>query len=80
MKGFEKKMISFFFGLVVLIFLFWLGITITGAVLTALIWLFIKIPIALIFMILGITCCITIVLIPVGLWFFKTGCRLIIPG
>ena len=47
--------------------LFWLGYHITGALLSATIWLFIKLPLAIIIFCLGNVCCVTILLIPVGL-------------
>ena len=46
--------------LAVLTFLFWIGFHVTGALLSAAIWLFIKLPIALILGGLGLVCCITI--------------------
>jgi len=47
--------------------LFWLGYHITGALLSAVIWLFIKLPLAIIVFCLGIVCWVTILLIPIGL-------------
>ena len=57
--------------LAILTFLFWLGFHITGALLSAAIWLFIKLPIALILGCLGLGLCITILLIPIGIKCFK---------
>ena len=57
--------------LAILTFMFWLGFHITGALLSAAIWLFIKLPIALILGCLGLGLCITILLIPLGVKCFK---------
>lgn len=64
-------MIVFLITLVVLTVLFWLGYHVTGALLSAAIWLFIKLPFALILGYLGLVCCITILLIPLGGKCFK---------
>ena len=64
-------MIEFLITLVVLTVLFWLGYHVTGALLSAAIWLFIKLPFALIVGCLGVVCCITILLIPLGRKCFK---------
>ena len=64
-------MIGFIIALALLTFLFWLGFHITGALLSAAISLFIKLPFALILGCLGLTCCITILLIPLGGKCFK---------
>ena len=64
-------MIEFLTVLVVLTALFWLGFHITGALLSATIWLFIKLPFALVLGLLGLICCATILLIPLGRKCFK---------
>lgn len=64
-------MIEFLIALVVLTVLFWLGYHVTGALLSAAIWLFIKLPFALIVGCLGVACCVTILLIPLGGKCFK---------
>lgn len=64
-------MIEFLITLVVLTVLFWLGYHVTGALLSAAIWLFIKFPFALIVGCLGVACCVTILLIPLGGKCFK---------
>lgn len=56
-------MVEIIIVLAVLTLLFWLGFHITGALLSAAIWLFIKLPFALILGCLGLVCCITILLI-----------------
>ena len=64
-------MVEIIIVLAVLTLLFWLGFQITGALLSAAIWLFIKLPVALILGCLGLVCCITILLIPLGGKCFK---------
>lgn len=64
-------MIELFLMLIILTILFWVGFHITGALLTALIWLCIKLPLALIIMCLGLVFCVTILLIPLGGKCFK---------
>ena len=64
-------MIEIIIGLAVLTFLFWLGFHITGALLSAAIWLFVKLPIAIFLGVVGVALCITILLIPLGTKCFK---------
>ena len=64
-------MIEIIIGLAVLTFLFWLGFHVTGALLSAVIWLFIKLPIAILLGCVGLALCITILLIPLGVKCFK---------
>lgn len=64
-------MVEIIIVLAVLTLLFWLGFHITGALLSAAIWLFIKLPFALILGCLGVACCVTILLIPLGRKCFK---------
>ena len=64
-------MIELLITLAVLTILFRIGYHVTGALLAAAIWLFIKLPFALILGCLGLVCCITILLIPLGIKCFK---------
>lgn len=64
-------MIEIIITLAVLCVLFWIGYHVTGALLAAAIWLFIKLPFALILGCLGVVFCITILLIPLGVKCFK---------
>ena len=66
-------MLEIIVGLAVLTFLFWLGFHITGALLSATIWLFVKLPLAIILGCLGLACCFTILLIPLGGKCFKSA-------
>lgn len=52
--------------------LFGLAFQLTGAILLALLWM-LKLPLVLAMWVLGAACCCTIILIPVGLFLFKTG-------
>lgn len=64
-------MIEIIVTLAVLFVLFWIGYHVTGALLSAAIWLFIKLPFAIIMACLGLVCCVTILLIPHGGKCFK---------
>jgi len=64
-------MIEIIITLAVLTLLFWIGFHITGALLSAAIWLFVKLPLAIIMACLGLVCCVTILLIPIGGKCFK---------
>lgn len=77
--GMEEKM-GFIIGLAFLTFALWIGFKLTGALLSAAIWLLIKIPLAMVFLVLGLVFCCTIILIPVGLCFLKLGIRFFVPG
>ena len=63
--------------LALLTFLFWLGYHVTGALLSATIWLFIKLPFAILICCLGLLCCATILLIPLGGKCFKYAWKVI---
>ena len=79
-KGKGFNMIGFLISLWVLSMLLWLGFKLTGALLSACLWLFISVPLGFGALGIGLLLCCTILLIPVGLWFLKTGFKLIIPG
>jgi hypothetical protein len=63
--------------LAVLAGFFWVGFQVTGAMLSALIWLVIKLPIATVVFCLGLACCATLLLIPVGLKLFGAAGRIL---
>ena len=44
----------------------WLCFKFTGAVFSVLFWLFVKLPCAIILVLIGVVFCVTILLIPVG--------------
>jgi len=66
-------MMLFFSILFVLCVLFWIGFKLTGALLAASLWLFIKVPLSLLCFFLGAALCCTILLIPLGIRCFKLG-------
>lgn len=66
--------------LLILTALFGVAFKLTGALLKAFFWLFICLPVGLILWVLGILCCCTLLLIPVGIILFKAGAHVIIPG
>ena len=70
--------IYYFLGILTIIL--WVGYKITGALFSACVWLFIKVPCALLLGIIGLVLSVTILLIPVGGWFLKTAGKLLIPG
>ena len=61
-----------------LLILFWIGLKITGAILKAMIWLCIRLPLAIVFWTLGIVLCCTILLMPLGKLCIKLGTKLLI--
>ena len=73
-------MISFLIGLGFLVVMLWLGFKLTGALLAACVWMFVSIPLGLGAIGIGLLMCLTIVLMPLGMWFFKVGIKLLLPG
>ena len=65
--------------LALLTFLLGLAFKLTGAVLKAVLWVFIFLPIALVLWAFAVVCCCTLILIPVGVFLFKAGMKLLIP-
>lgn len=55
------------------------GLAVTGAILSALFWVCVKLPASIIVMALGFALCCTLLLIPVGLKLFKFGIMLLLP-
>lgn len=66
--------------LVLLMVILWIGFKLTGVLLTACIWLLIKVPLGIFLGTLGLGLCLTILLIPLGWKCIKGGLRLILPG
>ena len=66
--------------LYLLVFLVGIGFKLTGALLAAVFWTLIEIPLGMVTMVLGVVLCCTIILIPIGLLCMKTGFRLMVPG
>lgn len=73
-------MITFIVCLIILTALFGIAFKLTGAFLKAILWLCVCLPIGLVLWALGIACCVTLILIPVGIMLFKAGAHIIIPG
>jgi hypothetical protein len=72
-------MITLFVLFILFMLFIGIGLKITGALLTAVIWLCIKLPIAFILILIGLVLCCTIILIPIGIGAFKAGLSLLTP-
>lgn len=70
-------MIELILILVILSMFFGGAYLITGAFLKAIIWLCVLVPITLFLWGIGLVCCCTLILIPVGLKLFSAGCRVL---
>ena len=73
-------LLMIFVMLFVLMFLVGIGFRLTGALLAAVFWTVIEIPLGLITKVIGFALCCTIILLPLGLGCMKAGVRLIVPG
>lgn len=73
-------LLMIFVMLFVLMFLMGIGFRLTGALLAAVFWTVIEIPLGLVAMVIGFALCCTIILLPLGLGCMKAGVRLIVPG
>lgn len=67
-------------GLAILSCLLFLASKIVGALLAGAFWLFIKVPVGVILMAVGLVLCVTIIGIPLGRKIFKAGAKLFVPG
>lgn len=72
-------MITFMICLLLLSLLFGLAWKLTGALLKACLWLFSLLPVGLVLWGIGIVCCCTILLIPLGIGIFKFGTQVMFP-
>ena len=70
-------MIALIFSLTLLCGLFSLAYHLTGALLAALVWLCLRLPLAMIVALIGILCCMTLLLIPVGLKLLRAAGRIL---
>lgn len=70
-------MLSVIFILALLMVALWIGLKITGALLMALLWLVVLLPVSAVVILLGLACCCTILLIPLGMWLVGTGLRIL---
>lgn len=66
--------------LFVLLFLIGIGFRLTGALLAAVFWTVVEIPLGIAVMAIGLVLCCTIILLPIGIGCMKAGVRLIVPG
>jgi len=74
-----KKMIQWFLTALFIIFLLWVSFKLTGALLTACLWLLIGLPVSVAMLVLGGLLCCTIILIPLGLVCMKAGMFFLVP-
>ncbi len=74
-----KKMIGLFLTVLVAIFMLWIGFKLTGALITACLWLLIGLPVSIVMLVLGGLLCCTIILIPLGLICMKAGMFFLVP-
>lgn len=70
-------MLSVIFILALLMVALWIGLKITGALLMALLWLVVALPVSAVVILLGLACCCTILLIPLGIWLMGAGLRIL---
>lgn len=66
--------------LFVVMFLLGIGFRLTGALIAAVFWTVIEIPLGIAAMAIGLALCCTIILLPIGIGCMKAGVRLIVPG
>lgn len=59
--------------------LFGLAFYLTGAVAAAALWLFVKLPLGIVLLAIGVGLCCTLLLIPLGVPCLKSGVKLILP-
>ena len=63
--------------MLLLVTMFGIGLSITGAIIKAVVWMTIILPVGLFLWGCGLVFCCTLILIPVGLRLFWTGFRVI---
>ena len=74
-----KKMFGLFLTVLLAIFMLWIGFKLTGALITACLWLLIGLPVSIVMLVLGGLLCCTIILIPLGLICMKAGMFFLVP-
>ncbi len=72
-------MITLLLCLILIALVFGLALKITGAILKAVLWMCICLPIGILLWALAVVCCCTLLLIPVGIFLFKVGTHILIP-
>ena len=73
-----EKMLELIIFLGILSLFFGGAYIITGAVLKAVIWLCVLVPVTLFLWGIALACCCTLILIPIGIKLFMTGCRILL--
>lgn len=74
-----KRMIGLFLSVFITMFLLWIGFKLTGALITACLWLMIGLPVSIVMLVLGGLLCCTVILIPLGLICMKAGMFFLVP-
>lgn len=74
-----KKVIRLILTIMFTMLLLWIGFKLTGAILTACLWLMIGLPVSLVMLTLGGILCCTIILIPLGLLCMRAGMFFLVP-
>ena len=72
-------MIGLLFTVIFTMFLLWIGFKLTGAIISACLWLIIGLPVSIVMLVLGGLLCCTIILIPLGLICMKAGMFFLVP-
>lgn len=70
-------MITAILVLAILTAVLWLAFKCTGLFLSILVWICFKLPVAVILWGIGLALCGTLILIPIGVPFFRMGCRVL---
>ena len=60
-------------------FMLYMGFKLTGALLSAIIWIAVLVPVSIVLFALGLACCVSIILIPVGIKLFGAALSVLIP-
>ncbi|MCI6700833.1 MAG: hypothetical protein PUD27_07600 [Solobacterium sp.] len=56
-----------------------MGFKLTGALLSAIIWIAVLVPVSIVLFALGLVCCVSIILIPAGIKLFGIALSVLIP-
>ena len=74
-----KKMVQCLLTAIFIMFFLWVGFKLTGAVLTACLWLMIGLPVSAVMLGLGVLLCCTVILLPLGIICMKAGMFFLVP-
>lgn len=64
--------------LAILCGLFWIGFHITGALLSAMVWLCVKLPLTIVLWTFGLCCICTLILLPLGFGTIRRATRFLL--